>query len=67
MPSAMSNPTEAARDREAFTFTGILKQVARGRPPSEISNTAAVQGLSLRRITARGEPTVFYVDPQSTA
>jgi hypothetical protein len=64
--SASADPLKAMQQRESFTFTGILKQMERRHPPKEISDTLVKRdGRQLRRLTAREESQVFYVDPHT--
>jgi hypothetical protein len=64
--SALADPRWAAWQRDSLSSTGLLKQMARRHAPREISNTLVVRdGRRLRRLTARGEPRIFYADPNT--
>jgi hypothetical protein len=64
--SALADPRWAAQQRESLSSTGLLKQMAHRHAPREISNTLVVRnGRRLRRLTAQGEPRIFYADPKT--
>jgi hypothetical protein len=65
-PSALADPREQQATREQFNYAGVLKQLERQHSPREIQGGWAVlNGRRLRRITARGESQVLYVDSQT--
>jgi anti-sigma factor RsiW len=64
MPSSMADPKEAARDLEFFSATGTLRQLQKHHAVRDILvSTVVHNGRRLRRITARGESSLVYVDP----